>query len=182
VNVKGTALVSTVRFLKEAHGETAVKRVFSSLPKQERELAEHGFLVSAWYPIDLLMGLTRIAKEQLGGDLAKALGRASADYALTTVYKIFFRVGSPQFIISRAATLYRNYYDEGEMRATVAEKGHAILEVSGFVPPPPIEFCERSLGWFERTLELSGAKEIKLAHDTCMGRGGQVCRFEGWWA
>jgi hypothetical protein len=181
VNVKGTSLVSTVRYIQETHGQTGLKQVFAGLSPAERDLAEAGFLTSSWYPLDLLMKLTLLGKEQFGPKLPKALGKASADYALSRVYKIFFRVGSPQFIISRATAVYKNYYERGEMKAVVAEKGHAVVELSG-IPSQAPEFCERLIGWQERMLELSGAKDVKVVHDLCLGRGDAVCRFEGWWA
>ena len=72
------------------------------------------------------------------------------------------------------------YYSTGEMKTVVSEKGHAVLEMSGFGEPAP-ELCDRMQGWMQRTLDLSGGKGIRIVHDVCVNRGGPVCRFEGHW-
>jgi hypothetical protein len=120
----------------------------------------------------------------VGGDaprLYNEMGRASADYALTTIYRIFFRVGSPHFIVSKAASIFKTYYSSGELRTAQAEKGHAVLELHGLQDTAP-ELCERIGGWMERTIELSGGTGVRIVHDQCVNRGQDVCRFEGWWS
>jgi hypothetical protein len=97
------------------------------------------------------------------------------------VYKIFFRVGSPQFTMKRATAMFRNYYDEGICRSPVAEAGHGVVEVTGIRPQWP-EFCERVHGWLHRILELSGARKITTEHTACIGRGDPACLFEGRWS
>lgn len=182
-NVKGTALTSTLRFVEERFGKDGLQAVRAELPAESRAILESGVLVSSWYPLPLLLAIMRSAQARFGAaqpDLYRQLGRASADYALTGVYRIFFRFGSPQFIISRAAAVWQKYYDTGEMAAVVAEKGHAVVEIRGF-KDPAVELCERIGGWMERTLELSGAEVKHIIHEPCAARGGPVCRYEGWW-
>lgn len=181
MNVKGTALVSTIRYLTQTHGESGLRQVLTRLPRTDRERVERGFLVSGWYPVDLMMRITRLACEEFGPETARALGAASADYALNVVYKIFFRVGSPQFTMSRATAMFRSYYDEGACRSVLAERGHGMVEVSGVLTPWP-EFCERVHGWLRRVLELSGAQNVTIEHRSCIGRGDPLCLFEGRWS
>jgi len=109
------------------------------------------------------------------------MGRAAAEYGLTTFYKIFFKVGSPQFIITRSAKVWRTYYTSGEMTVPVCEDGHAVVELVGFEEPAR-ELCERLPGFFERTVELSGGRGVRLVHETCVHRGATSCRFEAWWS
>ncbi len=181
--VKGTAVVSTLRFVGERFGEDGLKSVLADLSPEDRAQVETGALASAWYPFALLLRIMKAAGTRFGGkapELYREMGEASAEHGLTTVYKIFFRVGSPQFIISRASAVFKNYYDSGEMKAVVSEKGHAVLELAGFAEPAP-EFCERVVGWMQRTLELSGGTDLRIVHPTCAVRGDRACRFEGWW-
>jgi hypothetical protein len=72
------------------------------------------------------------------------------------------------------------YNSSGQMTAPVCEKGHAVVELAGFAEPTP-ELCERLPGFFERTLEVSGGRDVKLIHSLCVNRGDPTCRFEGWW-
>ena len=183
IQVKGTAPASTVRFVTERFGEEGLRQIVAELPPEQRAEVEAGLLVSAWYPFSLLINLSRAAEKHFGGQVPRIqheMGRASADYGLTTVYKFFFRIGSPQFILSRASSLFRHYYTTGDLRAAVAEPGHAIMELSGFEEPAP-ELCDRLVGWYERTIELAGGKSFRAVHDRCMNRGDALCRTEAWW-
>lgn len=181
--VKGTALHSTVRFIQEKYGPEGLEKATSALPEAERTAIRNGVLVSSWYPFKTLIGLMRGAQAVDGGktaDLFQQMGRASADFSLNTVYKIFFRVGSPQFIISRAAVVYTSYYSVGELKVPVSEKGRAAAELHGFPEATP-EFCSRLLGWMQRTLELTGAENVVTTHTKCVTRGDSTCRWDGTW-
>jgi hypothetical protein len=54
------------------------------------------------------------------------------------------------------------------------------VDLVGFQESTP-EFCERILGWMERTMELSGARNLRANHVRCLHRGDDVCRFQGDW-
>jgi hypothetical protein len=183
VQIKGTAISSAQRYAQEHFGEEGWRIVLDGLAAEERQQIASGVLVSAWYPFSLFIKIVRLLEMHFGSKvprLHREMGRAAAEYGLTSFYKIFFSVGSPQFIISRAAKVWRTYYGSGEMTAPVCEKGHAVVELSGFAEPAP-ELCERLPGFFERTVELSGGRDVKLVHPLCVNRGEPVCRFESWW-
>ena len=110
----------------------------------------------------------------------RRMGRASCDYGVTGVYKIFFKVGSPEFIISRATRVFTSYYDTGELRIVETGTGGWWSSSTGLEGGAP-QFCERIYGWMQRTLELAGAKNLRSAHSACVHRGDPVCRFEGSW-
>lgn len=181
--VKGSAIEASLRYVRERFGEPALATILAALPEQERTLFGRDTLVSAWYPMDALLLLMREAHRQLGRqepDLLRRMGRASCDYGLKTIYKIFFRVGSPLFTIGRGARVFSSYYDTGELKAVVYEPRHVVLELVGFTGGAA-EFCERIYGWMERTLELAGARNIRASHAQCLHRGGASCLFEGSW-
>jgi hypothetical protein len=181
--VKGTALVATERFLRERYGDEGLKRVLAALGAEDRGAIETGLLVSTWYPMELLLRLMRTAKEQLAPadlDFFRNLGRASAEYGLTTVYRIFFKIGSPQFILSKSSRMFSSYYDTGDMQVVSIGPGHAIVELVGF-EGGSTEYCERIHGWMGRTMELSGARNLRTVHPLCVHRGDAVCRHEGYW-
>jgi uncharacterized protein (TIGR02265 family) len=180
--VKGVAVQSSLRYLRERFGEQALGGVLEALGEQERKQLS-AVLASSWYPMETFLRFMREAKRQLGPQepgILRSMGRASCEYGVTGVYKIFFKVGSPEFIISRAARVFASYYDTGELRVPESRDGRAVAELAGLEGGSP-EFCERILGWMERTLELAGAKRLRSAHSLCVHRGDAVCRFEGDW-
>ena len=183
VKVKGTALSSTVRYIQEKFGEGAVEKVIAALPEIDKATIRNGVLVSSWYPFSLLVAVMRGAKKEFGAgapDIYRDIGGASADYSLSTVYKIFFKVGSPQFIIGRAATVYGNFYSSGEMKVLDSGKGFANVQITGFAEPCD-EYCQRVWGWMVRMLELTGARNIKAVHSKCRLKGDALCLYNGTW-
>lgn len=180
--VKGTAVQSSLRYVRERFGEAPLAAILDALGEADRRALE-GVLASSWYDVSLFLRFMVEAERQLRAQepsLARKMGRASCDYGLTTVYKIFFRIGSPEFIIGRAARVFSSYYDTGELCILETRPGRCLAELRGFEGGAP-QFCERIFGWMQRTLELAGAKNLRPRHDVCVHRGGAVCRFEGDW-
>jgi len=178
--VKGTAVLSSVRYVRERFGEEALARVLAALP--ELRLRD-GVLASAWYPMASFLAFMVEAERQLGVQepaVVRNMGRASCDYGVTGVYKVFFKVGSPEFIMGRAARVFSSYYDTGELRMMESRRGRAVAEIRGLDGSAP-QFCERIFGWMQRTLELAGARNLRSAHSACVHRGDAACRFEGTW-
>jgi hypothetical protein len=182
--VKGSALRSSIAFLTERLGEQGFEKVVASLPEGERALFEAPVLQSNWYEFSLLLHLMDGAAPLLphGGkrSLAWDLGRFSAEHGLTTLYKVFFRVADPGFIIRKASQVFSNYYDSGRMELVSLQGKESVLRVTGFDQPCTL-FCDRVQGWMERTLEMTGAKAIVMTHPKCMARGDSCCEFHGRW-
>ncbi len=183
-NVKGTLVLAAMRFIDERIGPEGRQAILPELREEDRRLLETGALASAWYPISLLLTLHRLAQKHFGDrfpNIHREIGRAAADYGFTTVYRIFLKVGSPEFILARATSVFAKYYESGTMRVAFSEKGHAICEIAEFADPAP-ELCDRIAGFLARTIELSGGKDFRQVHPQCVNRGDPLCRFEGWWS
>jgi len=180
--VKGTAVVASIRYVQETFGSAVVDSIVSALPDEDRKAVGGSVLVSMWYPMGAFLHLMQEAERQLrerDPEVVRKLGRASADYSLTTVYKIFFKVGSPEFIISKAARVFGSFYDTGKVVPVESVPGRAVFDLVDFEGAP--QFCSRIWGWMERTLELAGAKNVRVVHPECLHRGDSRCRFEGTW-
>jgi uncharacterized protein (TIGR02265 family) len=180
--VKGIVVVATLRFLGERFGDEALRSLLAELEPADRAVLEEP-LVSAWYPLPAVLRLMRVAHRRFGAQMPRIyreMGRASADYGFNTVYRVFFKLGSPQFIISRGSRVFSTYFRRGRLDVTEAGPGFSNAEMRDLEDAGP-EYCERILGWITRTLELSGAKQSQVGHIRCVHRGDPVCRFEGTW-
>jgi hypothetical protein len=181
--VKGTAVQSSLRYVRERFGEDPLARVIEALPEGDRAAFGHGVLASSWYEMDAFLRFMQEAERQLRTqepDVVRKMGRASCEYGVTGVYKIFFKVGSPEFVISRATRVFTSYYDTGELKIVESGPGRAVVELTGLEGGAP-QFCERIYGWMQRTLEMAGARNLRSAHSACVHRGDPACRFEGSW-
>ncbi len=182
--VKGTAVKATVAFLRERADEDTFKDVLEGMEEGERDILTQPILQSSWYELSLMLHVMAAAEGRItlppGRTLAWEMGRFSADYGLKTIYKVFFKVADPGFIIRKSSQVFSSYYDSGRMAVVSSEDKSALLQISGF-NQPHVWFCERLMGWMQRTLELSGAKNARLAHPKCMARGDATCDYSGRW-
>lgn len=177
--VKGTAVNATYHFLIKNHGDKAWDQILAKLSRKDRSVLRGRILVGSWYPFETFVALLRTIDDTFGkGDnkLLVELGKFSAEDGLSTVYRFFYKVGSPNFIISRAAKVWSSYYDGGVMDVIKNEKGHAIIELSGW-PTPRKEHCDRVKGWMYRAIEMSGGRNIELKEVECKCEGDKVCRY-----
>ena len=182
-HAKGSVLLGTIRFLRERFGEEGFQKVVARLDPEERQRLESPILPSVWYPLSFLLGIMRAAKAEFGAsvpDIHSQMGRASADFALSSMYSMVFKITSTQWIISRAAAVFASYYDTGKMSVVENGKGFAVLEMIEFAEPAP-ELCERIGAWCARVLEQCGEKSVKVEHNQCRCRGDSTCRFTAQW-
>lgn len=184
VKVKGTALKSTMVFLEERVGGDQIREAISNFPDEERRRLADPIILSEWYPFSLLVKLMDscmpMVKTEGNKSIYWVLGRFSADYSLKGIYKIFFRFADPHYIIKKSSQVFSSYYDSGKMEVVICEPHQAILHLTGF-NEPSIKFCDRLLGFMERTLELTGTKSATISHPKCLARGGPYCEYMANW-
>jgi hypothetical protein len=182
--VKGTALKSTIEFLKSHMGDGPFQGLLRGLTPEEVALVSSPVLMSGWYEFSFLKKLMKLGeghvKLQAGRSLAWELGRYSAEAALSGIYKLFFKVTDVGFIVKKASYLFPTLYDSGTMEVVDLQPNGAVMRVREFNEPSP-EFCDRLQGWMERTVELTGRKRVAIDHPKCRNRGDAYCEYHGRW-
>jgi hypothetical protein len=93
---------------------------------------------------------------------------------------VFFKFLQPMFIFGKAASLWSAYYTSGKLQATQKAPGDIELEIREF-ETPHWAHCESVLGWAQRSIELTGVKNVRSEHVECRGRGAQRCRMHFAW-
>lgn len=184
VNVKGTAIAGRRQYVLRYHGENKLKEVLARLKDQDaaRRL-ETGALKSAWYPFDFFVDLTETIDRVVGkgdGKLYRAMAAQTAEDDLSTVYKVFFRILQPMYIVQKAAQLWSAYYTSGKMQPSQLAPGTIEFEIVNF-ETPHWAHCESVLGWAERSIQLTGVKGVHSDHVECRAKGASRCRFRVFW-
>ncbi len=183
LNLKGAAWKPIVKFVKVTFGNEAFTRVLESVSPPCREIASETILVNNWYEMSLIEEFISTADKLLGsGDLtiARKMGQYSAEFGIKTVYKVFMKVGTPEFVIKRAPVIWNRYYSKGKLEALVLEKGHVVLRLTDIGSISKVT-CVRVTGWMEMTLKMSGAINSVVQHISCQSRGGSFEEWEGRW-
>ena len=183
MKVKGSAIISTLDFVNINYGKAGIKRILHVLDESDREVLNETLFATFWYPLRTLINLSRAVDDEFGiGDLSfiRRLGSFSASHDLRTIYRIFYKIGSPQFVISRASQVFATYYDAGNLMAIDSGKGFVILELTDF---PEIDevLIQRISGWIEKTLTLSGGKDVKTIATIKEKAGKEYVEFNSKW-
>ena len=164
MQVKGVALVSTIAYIKTKHGEEGFEKVLNKLAEEDREILSEPIMEPIWYPFRLYVNLTQTVDQVFGiGDLslAREVGAFGADHDLKTIYKIFYKLGSPQFIIKQVARVFSSYFDVGNAIVIKSESKSCVVELHDF-PALSSVFIQRVRGFTKKTIELSGGKNVRV--------------------
>jgi hypothetical protein len=183
-NVKGSAIESRVLWVRLHHGEEGVDRLSAALSPAARAVVKEPPHKASWYPFTVFVELNETIDRVFGaGDLkiVPELGRHGADANLTTVYRLFYMAGTPKWILDRASRLWDLHYDSGRL-VVVRHPGNEVeLHIVAFATPH-ITHCLSVFGWCERSLELSGAREVHGEEIRCRLRGDEECVFRATWS
>lgn len=182
-NVKGSAISSRALWISLNHGDEGLRRVQAVVKPETREALVGHLDKAKWYPFDMFVDLNEGIDRVFGaGDLAivKALGRYGAEANLTTVYRLFYMVGTVKWILDRAARLWDLHYDSGKMVILRRPGNEVDLRIVGFATPHRTH-CLSVHGWAERSVELSGGKDVRMDEVACRARGDAECSFHATW-
>jgi hypothetical protein len=182
-NVKGSALSSRLLWVRLNQGEQGIERLAGEVSAELAELLNRGAVMSKWYAFDLFVELNETIDRVFGkGDLAlvKKLGRHGADANLTTIYRLFYKVGTVKWILARASRLWGMHYDSGYLEINALPGKEVEARIIDFETPHRVH-CLSVQGWAERSVELSGGKEVILEELSCRAAGGDDCELKVSW-
>ena len=185
-NVRGSVITARLKWVRDRFGEPGVRQLKGALSPASRAQIEARIQPHEWAPLELYLEVTTEIDRLWGkGDLALAreLGRASADFSMPTILKMFLRFGSPSYTVSRAAKLWSVHYDSGTLESkelTDSEGDGCELTLRDFAMPHRAH-CLTVMGWCERTIELSGGHIVWGRELSCRVNGDPVCKFAARW-
>ena len=182
-NVKGSALSSRILWVELEQGAAGIDKLLGACSEALRTTLDAGVKKERWYPFDQFIELNLVIDRIFGrGDLAmvKPLGRYGADANLTTIYRLFFKVGSTTWILGRAVRLWSAHYDCGFLDVLTRGPRNAVMRIRGF-PTPHQVHCLAVAGWCERSIELSGGKRVAVIESRCRTRGDDLCQLDLAW-
>ena len=182
-NVKGSALSSRVLWVQLNHGEAGITRLLPQCSLELRASVEAGIHKAKWYPHEQFIELITTIDRLFGkGDLSlvEELARFGADANLTTIYRLFYKVGTTHWILGRAVRLWSAHYDTGYLEVMTRGPKTAVLRIRGYHSPHAVH-CMSVMGWAKRSIELSGGKRVVSAETKCRVKGDELCQIESSW-
>lgn len=166
--VKGSTIVPRLEYIKQKGGN--LEKILAKINPDFAAELKKGILINQWYDFNGYLEFSRSIDQVLGtGDLSVVvdMARYSAKYAAQGVYKMFYKIGSPEWTMKMGLLVWKQYYDTGKARSIIekvehGKSGRVCIEdfpISGELAPV---FWKVLCGWLEGSLELSGGKNGKV--------------------
>jgi hypothetical protein len=186
-HAKGTLLVNLKAYVERRHGAAAWPALLDRVSPADRQILDGMVLLGGWYPVgawnrivDAHLSHASNAKEEM-----TAYARFTADRDLNSVFKALLRMGSPSFVLSRTDSLWRRYFDAGELKPKQVSPREFALTLEA---PADLEraagpwVCQLGVcGWLAQALELTGAKQPEVEHLRCRFQGAPCCEYRARW-
>jgi eukaryotic-like serine/threonine-protein kinase len=180
--IRGSAFITLREFVKERFGTAGWEKLLGRLSAEDRKEVDE-ILPIGWYDFRLRVRMLRILESELGvGDpkILEQFGRFGAERDLNTITRAFLKLASPSFALEKTGEYWSRFHDYGSWKVVRNSERAA----TGTLTDTPFDnelYCKELRGYMQRLLELVGAKDVKLIHTLCIGRGDKVCEFKGTW-
>jgi hypothetical protein len=164
VLAKGVSFLYARTYILAKYGPETWEKVVLSMPPASKALWVQSLLVTQEYPFeafkDMMSSLSRVLKTAKDAELA-AIYEYIADQSLSKMYKIFFRLAHPSFVIKNYPSLWKMFFNAGTVEVPVAEKGHAIVR---FLLPEVFNdwLSPACLGYSKKAVEMAGGSGLML--------------------
>lgn len=164
---KGANLVNTITVVRERLGEQEFNALVEELPPNTRTLLKRRIFAVEWIPLsDWMPFLEAIfVKKCASNELVwRQWARAFCERDFNSVYKMFLKLGSPDFLLDRTARVWSTYNNTGKLE--IVEKGttgndkRITLRLMDFEPYPL--YAVSIHGFIEQLLAMSGAKTTSV--------------------
>jgi hypothetical protein len=172
VHIKGATILGSIERIREHHGDEGVNKIIDQLHDEDKAVFKSPILASQWYSLTPFARFLELdVKLFYGGDPKVFITSAEEviEKQLRGIYRIFVRIGSPEFVIKGISAVHKSYFKGVELKYEVItgrfvgrylgfEQAHGIMQYS-------------ILGFFRKAMTISGAKNVKAEITTPLSQG-----------
>ena len=163
VSARGPNFVYGREFVCDQHGLKVWERVLDAMPAAAAAVWNGPLLITGTYPFSSFKAMLAALTEVVGAQPDEETGRMYsyiADRSLNSVYKFFFKLAQPSFVISRYPVLWQRFFESGDVRVSGAGPGRARLDFT--LPEIFLDWIRPAcLGYSTKAVSLSGGRELE---------------------
>jgi len=163
VLAKGPNFVFAREFIQEKYGRQVWQQMLDGISPENAAIWRDARLEED-YPFAAFKEGAMALANQLGSpemvEIAEMYEHI-ADRSLNTLYKAFFRLTSPQFVIKNYPRLWERFFNEGTVRIPSSERQQAVVTFTlpsiflDWLPPA----C---LGYSQKAVAMAGGKHFTM--------------------
>jgi hypothetical protein len=184
-HVKGLLLSNLRSYVEKTRGPAAWGELVARVGPADREVLGGLVLAAGWYPVGAwnrvvelhFAGATRTAELQ-------ALARHVADKDFSLVFKTLLKMGTVEFILERADSLWHRYFDVGQLHVVDRAPRRWRIELEA-----PVRVDEGAgeatcnvgvCSWMTHALAIAGSK-VHITHPRCRFHASERCMYLVTW-
>lgn len=173
VQIKGTAVLDTIRLVKQRTGDDGFNRIVALLDEEPRKMFQNEVFSSTWYPLDAFTHFLEVQIRESASGNVEVLVKGSEEVVerqLRGIYKVFVKLGSPEFVLKRIAAVHATYFKGVEIKVEMMGPGNATIRYTGYEQRHRI-IGYAIIGFFRKALEISGARNVQAGFATPIEAG-----------
>ncbi len=179
VNIKGSAILTSMNLARQTHGESGLQKVLDSLSKEDKEILSTT-ISTGWYSLDAYVNLLSAELRDFcrGNELEFLEQRVftGVEQQFKMIYKIFLQFGGPEQIMSRLSNINKQYFQGVSTEVSKIDENKFLLIYKGFEARHRV-FELLLKGWWIKILELIGKKAVHFQVQTSIGAGKEYSEF-----
>ncbi len=164
VLAKGVNFLFARQFIEANYGRKSWDNILAALPDAARQVWNQSLLAAQSYPFSAFKAMSATLPSVLGAKQEAELSKIYeyiADQSLNKMYKIFFRLMNPAFVVKNYSSLWARFFNTGTVEVPISEKGRAVLKFS--LPEIFVDWLPPAcLGFSRKAVEMSGGKGLTM--------------------
>ncbi len=161
---RGVNFVLAREYVINTFGEAMWARALARVGPDVRRVWEQPLLTVSAYDFAAFKAVAAAVAVEAKSDGDRAVAAMYeyiAERSLNTLYKVFFRLANPAFVIGNFPKLWSRFFTAGEVRVPVAEREHAELQFT--VPEIFLDWLGPAcLGYSTKAVELAGGRDVAV--------------------
>ncbi len=179
---KGSTVRATLGYVAGEAGPAALRRVLARIEPDTRAVLEQ-VAATGEVPYESLLRLWHEVDAEIGADDPRWIERSGAQSIASTGQQLYggiLRKDSPVEFLTQSVSLFRLYYQPGDMEVVEVGEGRAVLRLVGFDAGDRL-FCRRQAGGLECAIAIAGGAVPTVRHVRCVSDGDAYCEWVlGW--
>lgn len=171
---RGVNFVLAREYVISTFGEEVWARALARVSPEVRRVWEQPLLTVSAYDFAAFKAVAAAVGVETRADGERAVAAMYefiAERSLNTLYKVFFRLANPAFVIGNFPKLWSRFFTAGEVRVPVAEREHAELRFT--VPEIFLDWLGPAcLGYSTKAVALAGGRAVGVREVRRTARGG----------
>jgi hypothetical protein len=173
VQIKGTAVLDAITLIKKRTGEDGFQKILAVLNEDAKKLFQGEVFTSSWYSLYLYTHFLEVQIREFAGGNEEVLikgAEIATERQLRGIYKVFVKLGSPEFVLKRIAAVHATYFQGVDIKVEMMGPGNATIRYTGYEKQHRI-IGYAIIGFFRKALEISGAKNVQAGFATPIEAG-----------